>query len=449
MNKPSSNADNGGAAVSQQSEIKTNTGKLISPGHAKYVLLVLFVVYIFNFADRFILIVVQEDVKKDLGLSDAQLGWLTGLAFALFYTTVGLPIARLADRKNRTTIMAIGLTVWSGLTAVCGLAQNFVHLIMARVGVGVGEATATPCAHSLISDYYPPEKRARAIGLYTIGANFGMLLGMMGGGFVAEKFVWRTAFFVVGLPGILLAILVKVTVREPPRGLSDNLKQEIENLPLADTFRYLFSLKSFRHLCLAGAVAAMTGFGIMNWCAPFFERLHGMTKDETGPVLGIAMGIVGGLSTFLGAFLADKLSSRTRKWYMRIAAIGMVAMLPFLVLFIMTESKTIAIVGINLTFLVGLFYNAPTFATVQGLARPDMRALASAIFLFIINLIGMGLGPLIVGYLSDLLEPKYGVESIRYALLIISAGTLWATVHYLLAARTLPEDLNKAKSFNS
>ena len=413
--------------------------------HAKYVLFVLFVVYIFNFADRFILIVVQEDVKKDLGLSDAQLGWLTGLAFALFYTTVGIPIARLADRKNRTTIMAIGLTLWSGLTAVCGLAQNFVHLILARIGVGVGEATATPCAHSLISDYYPPEKRARAIGVYTIGANFGMILGMMGGGFIAQKFGWRAAFFVVGLPGILLALLVKLTVREPPRGLADNLTGEIQNLPLGETLAYLFSLKSFRHLCIAGAVAALTGFGIMTWCAPFFERLHGMTKDETGPVLGVAMGVVGGVSTFLGAFLADKLSARTRKWYMRIAAIGMLLMLPFLVLFIMAESKTMAIIGINLTFLFGLFYNAPTFSMVQGLARPDMRALASAIFLFIVNLVGMGLGPLLVGWLSDVLEPSYGVESIRYALLIVTGGTLWASAHYLLASRTLPEDLDRAK----
>lgn len=441
------------AAVGAPSTLETSTtvddskkiGDVNMKKHASYVLFVLFIMYIFNFADRFILIVVQEDVKKALSLSDAQLGWLTGLAFALFYTTVGIPIARLADRKSRTTIMSIGLTLWSGLTAMCGLAQNFFHLIFARIGVGVGEATATPCAHSLIADYYPPEKRARAIGLYTIGANFGMILGMIGGGLVAQKFGWRAAFLVLGIPGILLAVIVKLTLKEPPRGLSDNLSKEIENLPIKDTLVYLFSLKSFRHLCIAGAVAAMTGFGVMNWCPPFFERLHGMTKDEFGPMLGFAMGIVGGVSTFLGAYLADKLSARTRKWYMRIAAIGMLLMLPFLVLFIMAESKTVAIVGINLTFLFGLFYNAPTFSTVQGLARPDMRALASAIFLFIVNLVGMGLGPLIVGYLSDVLEPRFGVESIRYALLIMTAGTLWATAHYLLAARTLPEDLDRAK----
>ncbi len=412
--------------------------------HAKYVLFILFIVYIFNFADRYILIIIQEDVKKDLGLSDSQLGWLTGMAFALFYATVGIPIARLADRKSRTTIMAIGLTMWSGLTAVCGLAQNFVHLILARIGVGVGEATATPCAHSLISDYYPTKTRARAIGLYTIGANFGMALGMVGGGLVAQHWGWRTAFFVVGLPGILLAILVKLTVREPPRGLADNLTNQVENMSLGDTFRYLFSLKSFRHLCMAGAIAALTGFGIMNWCPPFFERIHGMTKAETGPVLGVAMGIVGGLSTFIGAYLADKLGARTRKWYMRIAAIGMLAMIPFILLFLLAESKTMAIVGINLTFFFGLFYSAPTFSTVQGLARPDMRALASALFLFIINLVGMGFGPVLSGWLSDLLEPKYGEESIRYALLIITIGNVWAAIHYLLAARTLPEDLDKA-----
>ena len=413
--------------------------------HARYALFVLFVVYIFNFADRFILNIVQEDVKRDLGLTDAHLGLLTGFAFSIFYATIGIPIARLADRKNRTTIMSIGLVLWSGLTALCGYAQGLVHLMLCRIGVGVGEATATPSAHSLISDYYPPEKRARAIGVYTIGANFGMLLGMMGGGYLAQNYGWRVAFIVVGLPGILLAILLKATVREPQRGLSDHLDREMEHLSLKDTLDYLFSLKSFRHLCIAGTIAAMTGFGIMNWCAPFLERMHQMTKDEIGPVLGVAMGIVGGLSTFLGAYLADKLSARSRKWYMRIAAIGMLAMIPFLVLFLMTGNKTLAIVGINLTFLVGLFYNAPTFATIQGLARPEMRALASALFLFIINLVGMGGGPLIVGALSDWLEPTYGVESLRYAMLLITLGTLWATVHYLLAARTLPMDLDRAK----
>jgi predicted MFS family arabinose efflux permease len=417
----------------------------LSPKYSRYVLFVLFIVYVFNFADRYILIVVQSDIKEELGLLDWQLGMLHGLVFALFYTVVGIPIARLADRKSRTSLMSIGLVLWSGLTAACGLAQNFVHLLLLRIGVGVGEATATPCSHSLISDYFPPEKRSKAIAVYTIGANVGMLLGMMAGGYIAQKYGWRAAFYIVGLPGVLVALLVKLTVREPPRGLADGTQGSVENLPLGDTLRYLFSLKSFRHLCIAGAIAALTGFGIMNWSPVFFERMHGMTKEQTGPTLGVAIGIVGGLSVFIGGFLADRLSRRSRKWPMRIAAIGMVAMLPFLVLFLMVPDKTWSIIGINLTFLVGLLYNAPTFATVQGLARPDMRALAVAIFLFVINLVGMGLGPLVVGAMSDLLEPRFGHESLRYSMMIISLGTLWAPIHYLLAARSLPGDLDRAK----
>jgi MFS family permease len=417
----------------------------LSPKYSRYVLFVLFIVYVFNFADRYILIVVQSDIKEELGLLDWQLGMLHGLVFAAFYTVVGIPIARLADRRSRTGLISIGLVLWSGLTAACGMAQNFIHLLLFRIGVGVGEATATPCSHSLISDYFPPEKRSRAIAIYSLGANVGMLFGLMAGGFIAQKFGWRSAFYIVGLPGLLVALLVKLTVREPPRGLADGTQDKIENLSLADTLRYLFSLKSFRHLCIAGAIAALTGFGIMNWSPVFFERMHGMTKEQTGPVLGVAIGIVGGASVFIGGFLADKLSTRSRKWPLRVAGIGMLAMLPFLVLFLMAPSKTGAIVFINAAMLVGLVYNAPTFATVQGLARPDMRALATAIFLFIINLVGMGLGPLVVGIMSDMLEPRFGNESLRYAMLIISFGTVWAPIHYFIAARSLPGDLDRAK----
>ncbi len=417
----------------------------LSPKYSRYVLFVLFIVYVFNFADRYILIVVQSDIKEELGLLDWELGMLHGLVFAAFYTVVGIPIARLADRRSRTGLISIGLVLWSGLTAACGLAQNFVHLLLFRIGVGVGEATATPCSHSLISDYFPPEKRSKAIAVYTIGANVGMLIGMMAGGYIAQNYGWRAAFYVVGLPGLLVALLVKLTIREPPRGLADGTQGEIENLPLGDTLRYLFSLKSYRHLCIAGAIAAFTGFGIMNWSPVFFERMHDMTKEQTGPTLGVAIGIVGGLSVFIGGFLADRLSRRSREWPLRIAAIGMISMLPFLVLFLLVPNKTVSILGINLTFLVGLLYNAPTFATVQGLARPDMRALATAIFLFVINLVGMGIGPLFVGIMSDLLEPRFGHESLRYAMMIISLGTIWATVHYVIASRSLPGDLDRAK----
>ena len=423
----------------------TSKKQTIPDGHEKYVLAILFIVYIFNFADRYILVAVQSAIIEELKLSDDQMGMLTGLAFALFYTFVGIPIARLADRKARTTIMAIGLTLWSGLTAASGLARNFIHILLARVGVAVGESTATPCAHSLISDYFPPEKRGKAIGLYSIGANFGMLLGMMAGGLILKYLGWRYAFFIVGMPGIVLALIVKFTIKEPPRGFSDITKTDkLENLPLKETLKYLFSLKSFRHLCAAGSIAALTGFGVMTWANVFFMRTHNMPVEVSNNILGIVIGIVGGLSTFLGGFLVDKLSKRSRKWAMWISAIGMGGMVPFLLLFLLTPDKNIAIVGITLTFLVGLFYFAPTFSTVQGLARPDMRALASAIFLFLINLIGMGLGPYIVGLLSRLLKPEYGIDSLRYAMLIISAGTIWATFHYLMAARTLPEDLDKA-----
>ncbi|MFC1671475.1 MFS transporter, partial [Spirochaetota bacterium] len=257
---------------------------------------------------------------------------------------------------------------------------------------------------------------------------------------------WRKAFFIVGLPGVIMALLVKFTIKEPPRGLSDNIAQKVENLPFMDTVRYLFSLKSFRHLCAATSIAAFSGYAIMSWSPVFLKRVFEMDKSQSGPILGIAIGIVGGLSTLIGGLLSDKLSTKkSRKWAMYVSAIGVLGMIPFILVFLLTTNKTLALVGFNLMFLVGLFYSAPSFATVQGLARPDMRALASAIFLLLINLIGTGCGPWFAGIISTLLEPTYGsTESLRYSLIIISAGILWSAVHYILAARTLPEDLDKA-----
>lgn len=418
----------------------------ISEGHAKYVLFILFVLYIFNFVDRQILNILLTPIKKELGISDTMLGSLAGIAFAVTYAGFGILFARLADRYNRTTIITLGLAAWSGFTAISGCVRSYWQLFAARVGVGIGEATASPAAHSLISDYFPPEKRSRALAIYSMGANIGMLVGMIVGGVVAQHFGWRYAFFVVGLPGILLAVVIRTTVKEPVRGLADNLVGQFRTLPLGDVFKYMFSKKSFVFLCLSASLYAIAGAGFFTWAPTFLVRTHGMDLQETGIIMGLNMGFVGAIGTFMGGLIADKLGKKDIRWTMWICSISAVAMLPFLALFLLIPNKTLAIASFTPCILVSMMYTGPTFATVQAVAKLNMRAMAAAILLFFINLLGFGVGPFFIGLVSDLLAGVAGDDSLRYSMLAINIFSVAAAVCYLFAAKTLRKDIEDAKA---
>ncbi len=401
----------------------------------------LFVVYVVNFIDRQILAILLEPIKQELQVSDTAMGFLTGIAFALFYTFAGIPIARWADRGTRRTIIALGVLVWSGMTALSGLARTFPQLALARVGVGIGEAAGSPPAHSLISDYFPPERRATALAVYTMGAYLGVVLGLLLGGWINEYFGWRTAFFVVGLPGVLLALIVRLTLREPARGLSEGLTDQAELHSTSEVLRYLWSLRSFRHLSIAAALYGFAGYGFTNWAPAFLIRVHEMSTGETATWLGLSIGIGGGAGAYLGGRLSDGLGARDVRWFMRIPALGAVASIPFYVLFLFSPDRIAALLFYLPAALLGGFYVGPTYAMTQGLAKLHMRALASAVLLFILNLVGLGLGPQTVGILNDLLADRFGNEAIRYSLLLIGLTNAWAAGHSLLAARTLREDL--------
>jgi MFS family permease len=416
-----------------------------SAASRNYALVLLTVVYSFNFIDRQLLAILQESIKLELSLSDSQLGLLTGFAFAVFYVTAGLPIARWADRGNRRNIVAIAVGLWSLMTALSGAVQNYLQLLLARIGVGIGEAGGSPPSHSIISDIFPPEKRASAIAFYSMGVNFGILFGFLFGGWLNEFFGWRVAFVVVGLPGILLAVIVKLTLREPLRGLSEQKQASDDSPPFTDVVKLLWSRLSFRHMAFAGALNAFAGYSTSNWTASFMIRSHQMTTGELGTWLALIMGLGGAIGVFGGGLLADRLAPSDKRWYLWLPALAGIICVPFMVAVYTVDS---AYAALMISIVPGLLFNVylgNAIATTHGLVGLRMRATASAILFLILSIIGLGIGPWSIGLLSDYLEPELGVESLRYAMLyLIPAVMFWSACHFYLGARTLREDLASA-----
>ncbi len=400
-------------------------------------LILLTAAYFFSYMDRQILAILQEDIKAELLLSDTQLGLLAGFAFAIFYATLGLPVARLADRGNRVNIIAIALTLWSGMTAVCGLAQNFVQLLIARIGVGIGEAGSSPPSHSIIADLYPPEKRAGAMGIYSLGVVLGAAGGTIIGGTLAHYFGWRVAMFAVGIPGIILAVIIKIFVIEPRRGLSD-VQQASAGVPNAAMpsfgagFRSLFANRAALHLVMGVTITSLIGYGHTAFGPSFLIRTLGMDKLQLASIVAPVGAICGTISAVMGGWLANKAAERwglhSQAWLVLVMkGIG----LPLSFLFFASSDPWVAVPIYWFSLLLVNSYLGPTFALIQGLAPLRMRALWAAVTLLVINLIGLGLGPTMIGVISDALKPTYGpAESLRLAMLTFAAATPWALFHY-------------------
>ena len=416
-----------------------------TPKAAYYALGTLTVVYSFNFIDRQLLAILQESIKADLLLSDAQLGLLTGFAFAVFYVTAGLPIASWADRSNRRNIVSLSLFIWSFMTAISGLAQNYWQLLLARIGVGVGEAGGSPPSHSMISDIFPPESRAGALGFYSSGVSFGILFGFLFGGWLNEYFGWRVAFLIVGVPGVLLALLVRFTMAEPIRGLNEKRKVQAGNVPIKTVIALLWQRRSFRHMAMGAAMNAFAGYSVANWVASYMIRSYQMPTGELGTWLALVIGVGGAIGVFGSGVIADRLGKRDKRWYMWMPAVACLISFPFQFGIYLTSDPYFALMMLVVPGVLANAYLGATIATVHGLVGLKMRALASAILFFILNIIGLGAGPSSVGLLSDLLQPSFGVESLRYALLIlVPLAICWSCFHYMMAARYVREDLAAA-----
>jgi predicted MFS family arabinose efflux permease len=411
-----------------------------TPRYRIVVLAMLVLVYTFNFIDRQIVGILAVPIKADLGLSDVQLGLMGGLAFALFYTALGIPIAMLADRSNRTWIMTVALVLWSAMTAVCGYAQNFWQLFLARLGVGVGEAGGVAPAYSLVADYFPPHQRARALGVYSFGVPIGSALGIVFGGLIAHHVDWRTAFIVVGIAGVLIAPVFKLVVREPPRGRYDGAKGAGRPVSLREAMRVLAGKRSFWGLAFGASASSMMGYGLFFWLPSFFVRSHGMTLLDASLYFGAIL-LVGGIAgIWMGGWLADRFGSARRRNYALIPAVAFVLTIPFYAAAVTSDSLAIAFVLFLVPVALGLVWLGPVLSAIQHVVPPGMRATASAVFLFINNLIGIGLGTVALGLLSDALSTRYGADSLRYAILAGTSFYLVAAGLFLLSAKRLERD---------
>jgi len=429
--------------------VSTPSETKFTPRYRNYALFLLFLGYVVNFVDRSILSILIEPIKADLELTDTQLGFLGGLAFALFYSTLGVPIAALADRWSRVKVLSIAIIVWSAMTAACGLASNFWQLLVARVGVGVGEAGASPPSHSLISDYFPLSSRATALSIYALGIPIGSMIGNAVGGWGADNLGWRLTFMLVGVPGVAVAILLMFTLREPPRGLSEAIAHT-DNEPspsMAAVLKFLWRKSSFRYMSLACGLHAFVSYGVGTWNAPFLVRVHEMSNTETGGWLAIISG-VGAIGTFAGGYIADKFYERTnnRRWYLWIPAIATIGMVPFQLLAYLHPQFPTVLVSLCAAAIFGAIFLGPSFAVTQALVTLRMRSVASAILLLVLNLIGMGLGPYFVGFMSDVFEPAYGILSLRYALCVTLIFNVVSAVFYFLGSRTVAVDITDTET---
>jgi predicted MFS family arabinose efflux permease len=422
-----------------------NSSPSTSQGARRYAMVVLAIVYMFNFVDRQILGILLPQIRDEFGTSDTYLGFLTGTAFALFYVTLGIPIAQYADRCNRRNLIAASVALWSAMTAVSGLAANIWHLTAARIGVGIGEAGCSPPAHSMIADYFPPEKRSTAMGFYTLGISAGIMTAYLAGGWVAQNIGWREAFFVVGIPGLLLAVIVRFTVVEPERGASEGRTTSGQRPRLSEVVRFLAARRSFIHMATAAGLTSFVGYSAIGFLPSFMVRSFDMEIAALGRWLGFILGISGGAGFFFGGYFADRLGRGSHRKALNYIAATMLLSAGLLAMMFMAKTSIMALLLFILPAATTNVYLAPVLAQAQSLVALRMRATTSALVLLIINVIGLGFGPLITGSLSDFLEPRFAEESMRFSLLIVTLTILpWAVWHFYRAGKWIDADLARA-----
>jgi len=416
-----------------------------SEGYLAYSLTMLCLINALNYADRSVIVILLPHIKRDLGLSDSQAGMLTGLGFAVVYTVLGVPLARVADRGWRVQVLAASVAVWSAATALCGYAGSFSSLLAARVGVGVGEAGGTAPMQALVSDYFRPQARGRAMaGLYAAGA-VGSILGLALGGYLSDTSGWRSVFFLLGAPGFVVALLAFFTLRRLPRSaFSGNLAAPRQDFTAA--MRELASRKSFVHISIGLAVSAIGVYGIGTWLPTFFVQSFGASATKVGGLWALVSGPAMLLGIVLGGFFADRLSKKDPRWPVWLFIVGLGGVSPLYLLILLSDDfNTCLLLALPASVLASLWI-APGMALVQNLAGARSRATAAAVFGLAINLVGLGLGPTLAGVISDMLKPVAGDQSLRYSMCLMLLTLVYGVVHFVVAARTVRADLQSASA---
>ncbi len=413
-------------------------------------LTVLAVVYAFHFVDRNIVTLLIEDIKRDMLLSDTQVGLLTGMAFAFFYSTLGIPIARWADHGNRITIISLATGLWSVMVLCTGLTATYLQLLLTRVGAAVGEAGCVPPAQSLIADYYDRKDRARAMSLYMLGGQASILLGTAAAGWLNQLYGWRVAFLVLGAPGLLLAVLVRLCLDEPRLKLRavglDEPTAVAQREGYFTVFKLLWRLRAYRHLTAGFTIFYLFGFGVGQWVPPFLIRTYGIDTAELGSWYGLIWGVGGIIGVYAGGYLVSRYIADDEPLQLTIMSTLLALFIPLYLGIYLTHSTSVVF---SLMIVGALFYTAmigPLYALIQQVVPANMRAMAIAVALLLSNLIGMGIGPVAVGAMSDFLAPELGTESLRMALVIWTPGYLWAVFHLLRARRYVGEAIESSRA---
>jgi len=412
------------------------------PTRRYYVLALLTAVYALNFLDRTIFNVLIEPIKKEFTLSDTTMGLLAGFGFVLFYSLLGIPIARFADRLSRRNIVALAFAFWSAMTFLCGMASSVASLAIARIGVGIGESAGTPASQSMIADLFDKNERPRALGIYAIGTYLGVFLGYFIGGYVNQHYGWRMAFFSAGLPGIALAAILWLTIAEPKRGANAEV---FTPEPIGPTLGFLASQKSFIIVLIGFCLTTYTNYATAAWIPPFMARVHHLSSAEIGTYAGTFKGLFGMAGTLVGGLMVAQISRRDDRWKLWAPAITSGLAGPVFALCMLTPDFATMVAALAATsFLVG-FHLGPIFAIAQTVARPSMRALASAIILLTATCFGQGVGPLAVGMINDALKNDYGAEAVRYSLLSAALTTMLGALLFVWAAASIRADIRRAK----
>lgn len=411
----------------------------------RYVLFLLCAVYSLSALDRQILAILMQAIKSDLHLSDSGLGLLAGAAFAVVYVTLAVPIARIADAWNRIRIIAIAVSIFSVMTVLCSVAVNFLQFLLLRIGVGMGEAGTTPSSTSIIAELYSESERGRAMAWFAVGGCSGTFIGYALGGVIAQAFGWRAAFLLAGLPGIVVALLLLVSVRELKRAGSGSQDDIPRAVPARQVIHVLWRQRSLRHLTSGMALVLLFGYGFGTWLPSYFQRSFQLSVAEVGVVLGVFAGALSIVGMRVSGVLVDRLGQFDPRWRSWAVSLALLLMCPFCVVTALAPSRDVAMGAYAVPAILGAFYIAPTFALIQSLAPPHMRATAAATVIAVATLLGIGLGPQAVGLASDALQARLGKESLRYALLICTPILLWAAAHYYWAARHLVDDLARAR----
>ena len=419
-----------------------NPGLARSATPGARVLAILLVAYIFNFIDRQIIGVLAVPIKAELALSDRQLGLMGGIAFALFYSGLAIPIAWLADRRSRVNIIAASVALWSAFTAACGLTQNFWQLFLARMGVGIGEAGGVAPSYALISDFYPKERRARALALFSLGIPIGSALGVFFGGWIASHLDWRSAFLIVGLAGLPAALAVRLGVPEPVRGGFDTADGRASEPapPFLQVAAALAAKPSFWLLSFGAASGSILGYGLIFWLPSFFSRSFGLELAEVGWFYGSIVLIGGVAGTWLGGWFGDRVGASNPGAYALVPAVCFLIAAPVFAFGLFAPSLAVGWILFAIGQMLALAWLGPVIAAVQHIVPPNMRATASASFLFINNLIGIGFGIFFLGFMSDRMKAAHGEDALQYSILYGLGFYVLSALIYLAASSRLKRD---------